>query len=499
MRITLGRKLFLYTSILLLAVLLIAFAVLERNQSRQWREYLNVQQLAFARFATPELLKHFRGNFNQADDPARRQQLQGLLSFNPDLIKFTIYSPTGRALYDQPTLPTVNIPDLPADLQKLTAALEPISQTLSLVDGRNILEVVAPAFGPSGHPVVYVRYLFSFQSVEQKLQEMRRTFLLIALIAAGCSLVLVALVARRFTLPIHRLIEGVRAVSSGRLETNISTQGSDELALLGTAFNEMAANLSTNQAELQAKNLQLQKANTELQNIQERMLRTERLAAVGQVAAGVSHEIDNPVGIILGYAELLLEDCPEKDPRGDDLKAIIDECHRCKKITGGLLGLARSGEPQREPVELQLLVIETVELLRPQKLFRQIKIQLPIFAEVSEVWADSDRIRQVLMNLLLNSAQALNGTGNIWIELLESKARLIVKIHDDGPGFADIDLEEIFEPFFTTKGGGEGTGLGLSICRKLVEEHSGEISAAASSHGGALLVVSLPLRNRESK
>ena len=98
MKLTLGRKLFLYTSGLLIAVLLIAFAVLERNQARQWSEYLQVQQIAFARFATPELLKHFRGNFSQATGPAHREQLTGLLSFNPDLVKFTIYSTSGRII-----------------------------------------------------------------------------------------------------------------------------------------------------------------------------------------------------------------------------------------------------------------------------------------------------------------------------------------------------------------------------------------------------------------
>lgn len=485
MRITFGRKLFLYTSMLLLAVLLVAFAVLERNQARQWREYLNVQQLAFARFATPELLKHFRGDFKQAADPAHRQQLQGLLSFNPDLVKFTIYSPTGRKLFDPPAMTTDDLSALPSSVPALATVVAPVSQTLTLADGRKILEVLAPAFGPTGQTVLYVRYLFSFQSVEHKLHEMRQTFLLIALVAAICSLLLVALVAKRFTLPIHRLTNGVKAIAGGKLETSIATHGSDEMALLGTAFNEMAANLLANQ--------------TELQSIQERMLRTERLAAVGQVAAGVSHEIDNPVGIILGYAQLLLDDCPAGDPRADDLRAIIAECHRCKRITGGLLGLVRTGDPRREPVDLLRLIIETVESLRPQKLFRQIEIHLPVPEEVSEVWADSDRIRQVLMNLFLNAAQAMKGEGEIWVELVDSRAHVVVEVHDNGPGFVDANLERVFEPFFTTKGGGEGTGLGLPICRKLVEEHGGEITATVSPRGGALLSVSLPLRNRKDK
>ena len=497
MQITLGRKLFFYTSILLLAVLLVVFAVIEQNQARQWREYLNVQQVSFARFATPELLKHFRGDFSQATGPAHRQQLQGLLSFNPDLMTFTIYSPTGRVLYEQHSSASEELPTRYFNLQELSAILAPVSNTLVAGDGRNVLEVIAPAFGPLGQKILYVRYLFSFQSVDQKLQEMHRAFLLIALFSAGCALVLVALVAKRFTLPIHRLINGVHAISSGQLETSIPTKGSDELAMLGKAFNEMAASLSANQKELQEKNSQLQQANADLQNYQKRMLRAERLAAVGQVAAGVSHEIDNPVGIILGYAELLLEECPGDDSRREDLQAIIDECHRCKKITGGLLGLARSGDPFREPVELSRLLRETVESLQPQKLFRYIQLHLSDPQPLPEVWADADKIRQVLMNLLLNAAQALQGEGGIWLTLERAGSQLIVGVHDDGPGISFADKDRAFEPFFTTKTGGEGTGLGLSICRKLIEEHGGEIRAGGSSHGGALISFSLPIRKRD--
>ena len=494
MKLTLGRKLFLYTSGLLIAVLLVAFAVLERNQARQWSEYLQVQQVAFARFATPELLKHFRGNFSQAIGPAHREQLTGLLSFNPDLVKFTIYSTSGRILFDPPPLvPGQTWPEQPAAIDWAAAALDPAFRTLLLADGKQMLEIVAPAFGPSGGKVLNIRYLFSFQSVEQRLLEMRRTFLTIALVAAGCALLLVALVARSFTRPIHRLTAGVKAVSRGELQTSIPSRGRDELASLANAFNEMASSLEQNQTELTAKNIELQQVNDELQQIHERLIRTERLAAVGQLAAGVSHEIDNPVGIILGYAELLLEDCHDDPTKAEDLLAIIEECKRCRKITGGLLGLARIGEQQRELINIESLLRETVNSLLPQKLFQNISIELPAAIGLPAFYGDADRIRQVLVNLLLNAAQALQGSGGIWIKLGIVDEMLQIEIHDDGPGIVADQFEQIFEPFHSTKGHSEGTGLGLSICRKLVEEHGGEIVAGNSPHGGALIRVSLTL------
>lgn len=494
MKFTLGRKLFLYTSGLLVAVLLIAFAVLERNQARQWSQYLQVQQIAFARFATPELLKHFRGNFREAAGPAHREQLTGLLSFNPDLVKFTIFSTSGRVLFDPPPMQKgLLLPETSIDIEWAAAALDPLSRTLSLDDGSQLLEVVAPAFGPSGGKVLNVSYLFSFRSVEQRIAEMRQTFQTIALIAATCALFLVALVARSFTQPIKSLTAGVKAVARGELQTSIRRRGRDELATLATAFNEMASSLDQNQTELQEKNSELQHVNNELQQIQERLIRTERLAAVGQLAAGVSHEIDNPVGIILGYAELLLEDCQDDPAKAEDLRAIIAECQRCRKITGGLLGLARIGEQQRELIEIEPLLRETISSLMPQKLFQGLSIHPPKTQQLPSFFGDADRIRQVLVNLLLNSAQALQGNGTIWLQLDVVEQMLQIEIHDNGPGIDAAQVEQIFEPFYSTKGRSEGTGLGLSICRKLVEEHGGEVVAEKSPYGGALLRVRLSI------
>ena len=478
-------------------MLLLAFAALEHNQTRQWKEYLQVQQVAFARFATPELLKQFRGNFSQATGPAQREQLTGLLSFNPDLVKFSLYSISGRLLFDPPPLhKNQPLPEQSSDIDWAAAALDPVSRTLQLADGSQMLEIVAPAFGPSGGKVLNVRYLFSFLSVEQRLREMRRTFLTIALVAVSSALLLVALVTRSFTRPIKLLTAGVKAVSRGELQTSISSRGRDELATLASAFNEMASSLEQNHTELEAKNTELQKVNAELQQIYERLIRTERLAAVGQLAAGVSHEIDNPVGIILGYAELLLEDCQDDPEKADDLRAIIAECQRCRKITGGLLGLVRIGEQQREPIEIATLVQETVNSLRPQKLFQGIIVDLQKTQPLPTFFGDADRLRQVLVNLLLNAAQALQGSGAIWVQFGLEPDMVVLEIHDNGPGIDADQFEQIFEPFYSTKGHTQGTGLGLSVCRKLVEEHGGEIVAGKSPYGGALMRISLSLTNQ---
>ncbi|RLB63827.1 MAG: hypothetical protein DRH08_10510, partial [Deltaproteobacteria bacterium] len=257
--------------------------------------------------------------------------------------------------------------------------------------------------------------------------------------------------------------------------------------------NDMAESLAANRAELTHKNEALSTANEHMQSMQEQLLRSERLAAIGQLAAGVSHEIDNPVGIILGHAELLLEDLKEDDPLCDDVAAIIDECRRCKRITGGLLGFARSPEGHHDRVDLNQLVEETVASLRPQMLFKDLDLKVDLLNEALFVTGDADQLRQVMINILLNAAQSLQGAGCLQVSLVKQSDHALMNVDDNGPGIPEADRERVFQPFFSTKAHGEGTGLGLPLCRKLVEAQGGEIYVHQAPLGGARLSVSLPL------
>lgn len=494
MKITLGKKIFLYTSSTLVGLLLITFLLLERHQARQWEEYLSAQSLAFARFATPELLKLFRGQFS-SPDLGGRQGVYDFLSVNRELVQFAIYNPNGRELFvSEPfrgfeQLPLQQLP--PVDLKVWRKGGEPELRPLPMISGGQLLEVMVPAFGPTGEQVLTVRYLISQASLSARLGEIRQQFLRIALLATAASLLLAAMVARRLTGPISALTGGARAIAQGELQTRIALSRGDELGTLAAAFNDMATSLGSSRSELTRKNAELVTANEELRQMQEQLVRTERLAAIGQLAAGISHEIDNPVGIILGYAELLLDDLPPEDERRADVIAIIDECRRCKRITGGLLGFARTSPPRQEPFDLRPLIEQTLVSLRPQKLFREIQVDFPAKGPALRLVGDADQLRQVLVNLLLNAAQAMGGQGRIWVRA-EAREDLVVEVEDNGPGIGDELLERIFEPFFSTKNRGEGTGLGLSVCRKLVEAHGGTLVASAGVKGGGLFRLTLP-------
>lgn len=500
LKVTLGKKLFFYTGVILAGVLLTTFFFLVRGQSKQWEEHLRAQNISFARFATPELLKQFRGDFpSRATSDLNR--VYDFLGFNRDLIRFSLYSPGGRLLFQSPLFPDhidLVLPEqIGADFKSRLEVPRITAQKITLVAGGQILDLVAPAFGPTGEHLISARYLISYESVARRQAEMRHQFFRIGLAALLVSLVLAAVVARRVSGPIGRLTGGIQAIGRGELQTRMKVQGSDEIAALARSFNEMSANLAASQDALNETNRELRDANEELQKIQAQLLRSERLAATGQLAAGISHEIDNPVGIILGYAELLLEDCPPDDPRAEDLRAIIEECKRCKRITGGLLGLARSGDGVREPVDLDRLCRETIVSLSPQRLFKEVVIDYVRPLSPLIITGDSDQLRQILVNLMLNAAQAMDGRGKLCVRLKQEDDFAAICVADTGPGIPENQRDKIFEPFFSTKGRDEGTGLGLSLCRKLAEEHNGDLSLDSTSRDGTEISLRIPLQDTE--
>lgn len=494
-KVTLGKKLFFYTGIVLISVLAITFLFLARGQSRQWEEYLHAQSISFARFATPELLKQFRGDF----PPREKESLASVydfLGFNRDLVRFSLYSPSGRELFESPLFPDfidLIIEKQDSGLTERLSLARTTVQTIRLDDGHRLVDLLEPAFGPTGEHLLSVRYFISYDSVDRRQQEMRQQFLQIGLIAMVASLLLAAIVARRVARPVSDLINGVQAIGRGELETRIDVAGSDEIAALAKSFNKMSENLDSSRSALTEKNHDLQQANEALQSMQAQLIRSERLAAIGQLAAGISHEIDNPVGIIHGYAELLLEECGPDDSRREDLRSIIEECRRCKRITGGLLGFARSGSGVRETVDLDKLCRETIVSLSPQRLFREVVVKYERPETLLTVDGDGDQIRQILVNLMINAAQAMQGQGKLIVRLERDGDYAVICVVDSGPGVPEHDRERIFEPFYSTKERDEGTGLGLSLCRKLAEDHGGELLLDPDGRVGTKICLRLPL------
>ncbi|MCB1007318.1 MAG: PAS domain S-box protein, partial [Acidobacteria bacterium] len=223
----------------------------------------------------------------------------------------------------------------------------------------------------------------------------------------------------------------------------------------------------------------------------------DRLASLGVLAAGVAHEVNTPLTGISSYAQLLLAETDEADPRHDLLRKVERQTFRASRIVSGLLEFARKPGRERRPVALGELLSETAELLRERLSKRSIRLRwtAPEAGEDLVVQGSEGELQQVFTNLLLNAIDAMapQGGGDLELALELAGDRALVRVDDSGPGLRPEHLDRIFEPFFTTKRDEGGTGLGLSISYNIVEQHGGKISAENRQQGGCRFVVELPL------
>jgi signal transduction histidine kinase len=241
------------------------------------------------------------------------------------------------------------------------------------------------------------------------------------------------------------------------------------------------------------------RAYRELQALQARLIQSEKMSSLGRMAASVAHEINNPLGGLLVYAHLLLEDGPPDAPGAPTLRKIVRETTRCQEIVRGLLGFARMQQRPHHPVDLGRLVATTVEAVSIQPLFRHVERRVDIPAQPLVVQGNEGPLQQALTNLLVNAAEALGGRGRVDVRAWRDPAAGVahVSVADGGPGIPPGLVDQIFEPFFTTKDVGEGTGLGLAIAYAAVRQHGGTIDVRSGPGRGAVFTINLPVDGAE--
>jgi signal transduction histidine kinase len=297
--------------------------------------------------------------------------------------------------------------------------------------------------------------------------------------------------------PIRKLHEGARRVAQGDFRYRLELKTRDEMGELADAFNKMTGRFQEIAADL----------DRQVQERSRQLVRSERLAGVGFLAAGVAHEINNPLSAIAMASESLegrvlgilggLEPA-EADVIRQYLRMIQDESFRCKQITERLLDFSRGREAVREPTDIARLISEVVAMVRYLSKYREKKIEFkcagPCCAEVN-----GPEIKQVILNLVANGLDAVDRGGHLKISLRDRTDHLVVEFIDDGCGMTSDTIDNLFEPFFTRKQAGQGTGLGLSISHRIINQHGGTISASSPGPGlGSTFSVRLP-RHAESQ
>jgi len=222
---------------------------------------------------------------------------------------------------------------------------------------------------------------------------------------------------------------------------------------------------------------------------------------VGELAAGVAHELNNPIAAIRGFAQLLNGRKDVDEATKKDLSTIYSEAQRASKITQNLLAFARKHEPEKRLISMNEAVEKTLELRAHQMTMNNIELVLELDAELPLTMADSHQMQQVFLNIINNAEQAMveaHGKGRLEVKTEKAGGLIRITFSDDGPGIPEENLERIFDPFFTTKEVGKGTGLGLSICYGLVAAHGGHIHVRSNLGGGATFVVEIPLVSEDS-
>jgi two-component system NtrC family sensor kinase len=231
----------------------------------------------------------------------------------------------------------------------------------------------------------------------------------------------------------------------------------------------------------------------QLTAMQATLVQSAKMAAVGELAAGVAHEINNPLTGVLTNSSLMLEDLPEGDERREELQTIVNETLRCRRIVKALLDFARQTRPHKAALSLNQVMEDVLALVRNQASFRSITIRSALDPTLPAVMADGDQLRQVVLNIVLNGADAMPTGGELRIASRYDAARQTAELSvtDTGPGIPGEIRDRLFEPFFTTKK--TGTGLGLSIAYGIVEQHRGTIRVESAPGRGTTFAVVLPL------
>jgi signal transduction histidine kinase len=339
-----------------------------------------------------------------------------------------------------------------------------------------------------------------------------------SILAAAVLVTLANFFRRSVFQPLGTLIQGCRRIArDGEFEHRIQLQTQDEIAELAGAMNDMTERFLRIRDDL---DLQIQERDEQVRQRTKQVVRSEQLAAVGFLAAGVAHEINNPLASIAWAAESLemrLHDIIQEDGEKPDdeqdteieilrtyLRKIQDEAFRCKGITEKLLDYSRMGDVQKHDADLTELVQGVIEMVRHLGKYREKQIEFvpaaPVVASVN-----AQEIKQVVLNLITNALDSLDPGGTVVVQLRETGGCAELVVQDNGCGMTEEVLQHLFEPFFTRRRGGQGIGLGLSITYRIVQDHGGEIVPHSDGpERGSEFRVTLPLvanheKNRQER
>lgn len=322
--------------------------------------------------------------------------------------------------------------------------------------------------------------------LEQKYLDMKRrtilVFLAITLMGTLISIALSYFISQKISGSIQKLVSAAKEVAQGNLDAKVEIMSHDELRELADTFNFMASTLKQRDEKLK-------------EFARKRIMESERLAIVGQLAADVAHELNNPLQGIVAYSHLTLEKMPDDNPVRGSIQKIVTQANRCTDIIRGLLDFSRQRKPQKQLADVNAILQESVSLVENRALFHNICIIKDLEEDLPQVIIDPSQMQQVFINMIINAAEAMDSSGRLTLATRFDPVQEFVEVEltDTGHGVSEENMERIFDPFFTTKEVGHGTGLGLAISYGIIKEHKGTISVESEVDKGTTFIIRLPV------
>lgn len=311
-----------------------------------------------------------------------------------------------------------------------------------------------------------------------------RKYLVFSVISALVpNLLLVLLIVRTISRPLQRITLAAVQVTEGEYGTEVDLRKSnDEIGLLADSFNEMSRKMADDIKQLQQLN--------------EQLIRTEKLAAMGTLAAGVAHEVNNPLASISSLIQMMQSKDNLDERTRENLKLIQTQIQRITQVTKDMMDFARVRPAAKSLVDVNVLIEKSLRLASFDKSFQKLEINKNLAENLPKVFADGDQLQQVFLNLFLNARDAMPEGGKIVIDTESLSSEIYIKITDSGSGIKSEDAQKIFDPFFTTKPTGKGTGLGLAVCYGIITAHGGKIEVAPNDSLGTTFYIALPINSQ---
>ena len=314
-----------------------------------------------------------------------------------------------------------------------------------------------------------------------------RKYLVFSVISALVpNLLLVLLIVRTFSRPLSSITVAAVRVTKGEYGTEVDLrQSNDEIGLLAESFNEMSRKMAGDIEQLRQLN--------------EQLIRTEKLAAMGTLAAGVAHEVNNPLAAISSLIQMMQARKNLDDETNEKLKLISEQIQRITQVTKDMMDFARVRPAAKSSVDINRVIETSLRLASFDKSFQSLRLKRDLAENLPEVFADTDQLQQVFLNLFLNARDAMPGGGELSVATSNSNKQIQIQIADSGIGIDEKNIKQIFDPFFTTKQTGKGTGLGLAVCYGIITAHGGRIEVSANNESGTTFLIVLPIDGKRDE